>query len=55
MVGDVFLQLLNESLMDGNVQNIFKISTVNPAAKIPSPKTAEEFRPINSLSTLDLH
>lgn len=39
--------------MEGSVPDIYKILTVNPAPKVPRLKVVEEFRSINTFSTLE--
>ncbi len=49
--GELLEQIVNESLRDGEVSSILKVSMVGPVPKISKPKLAEDFRPINSLGT----
>lgn len=53
VIGPTVLQMVNESLQDGEVPDIFKLATVCMVPKITRPKIAEEFRPINMLITLE--
>lgn len=53
VLGETLQAFTNESLNGGEVPDIYKISVINPVPKVPKPKTAEEFRPINTLSTLE--
>lgn len=53
ITGPLLEQIVNESLREGGVPDIFKISTVGPAPKTTRPKRAEDYRPINTLTTLD--
>lgn len=53
VIGPTLLQLVNESLKEGEVPTIFKQTTVCMVPKVTRPKAAEEFRPINMLITLE--
>lgn len=53
ITGPILEQIVNDSLGEGDFPNIFKISTIAPAPKIVIRKKAEDYRPINTLSTLD--
>lgn len=53
VIGQLLQELVNESLKEGTVPDIIKMSTVRPEPKTTRPKLAEEYRPINMLSTLD--
>lgn len=53
VIGPVLLQLVNESLNEGIVPEIFKLSTVCMVPKVTRANAAEEFRPINMLITLE--
>lgn len=53
VTGHLLEQIVNESLYDGQVPDILKVSTVGPVPKKTRPKYAEDYRPINSLSTLE--
>lgn len=47
------LMLMNEMLKEGVVPDVFKESTVCVVPKTPKPTTAEEYRTINMLITLE--
>ena len=52
-IGETVLQLLNESLMNGEVPDVLKVSTVVPVRKVPKSVSVEDFRPINMLPALE--
>lgn len=53
VIGPTVLQITNESLRDGEVPDIFKLSTASMVPKVTRPRTAEDFRPINMMITLE--
>lgn len=46
IIGDIFLNIINESLRTGVVPDVFKVSMVVPIPKINNTNKCEEFRPI---------
>jgi exonuclease III len=53
VIGHVLLDLINKSLLTGQVPQIWKESLVVPIQKVAGTIKAEEFRPINMLHTLE--
>lgn len=49
IIGDIFFNIINESLRTGVVPDVFKVSMVVPIPKINNTNKCEEFRPINML------
>lgn len=48
-IGDTLVEIINESLLNGEVPTSWKISTVIPIAKVNGSIKCEDFRPINML------
>lgn len=53
ILGHEILKIVNTSLMRGEFPNSWKDSMITPVEKIARTKKCEEFRPINSLKTLE--
>lgn len=53
LIGQTVQEIVNESFMYDEIPKCFKVTTVCPAPKVSRPTTAEEYRPINMLITLD--
>lgn len=53
VIGYTLLEIINESLLSGQVPTVWKESLVIPIQKVAGTKKAEEFRPINMLHTLE--
>lgn len=52
IIGSLLEQIVNESLNEGDVPGVLKTATVGPVPKIPRPKQAEDYRPVNTLEKL---
>lgn len=52
-IEDPLLNLVNTSLLTGKVPSILKISTIVPVPKKKTPVSAEDFRPVNMLATVE--
>lgn len=48
-IGFFITQLINESLVSGEIPSLWKVSTVHPIPKIANTKDAKNFRPINTM------
>lgn len=53
VLGHEILKIVNTSLMRGEFPNSWKDSMITPVEKIAKTKKCDEFRPINSLKTLE--
>lgn len=53
IIGNVLLEIINDSFQTGIFPEIWKTTVVTPIPKIAGTKTCTEFRPINMLPTLE--
>lgn len=51
IIGDYFVQLINESIKNGIFPNIWKESIKIPVAKVKRARTPVQYRPLNNLQT----
>ena len=48
-LNEVMLRLINKSIIESEMPDIFKLSIISPIPKVNNPTSPEEFRPINNL------
>lgn len=53
IIGDIVIDIINESLKKGIFPNVWKISTVVPIPKVDKSVKCTDFRPINMLLTVE--
>lgn len=53
VVSDLYLDVINTSLQQGEFINDWKLSIIAPTPKVPGAKKCEELRPINMLPTYE--